>query len=74
MKAAEVRSERSNARRIVYVLLVVEALLLIFALLAPHIGHLMADVGSLAVLLLAANSVLLIRAVARLRRKPSCCR
>jgi hypothetical protein len=64
-------------RRTVYVLLAIEALLLIAALV-PHISHLLADMGSPAVLLLAVNSVLLIWAVSRLwatsRRKPSCCR
>jgi K+ transporter len=54
-------------RRTVYVLLAIEALLLIAAL-----ARLIA--GNAGVLMLAVNSVLLIWAATRLRRKPSCCR
>jgi hypothetical protein len=51
---------------LVYSLLGMEAVLVGCALLRAG--------GNLAVLLLAANSVLLIWSVTRLRRKPSCCR
>ena len=52
---------------LVYLLLAVEAALLGCAL-SRALG------GNLAVVLLAANSVLLLWSAARWRRKPSCCR
>jgi hypothetical protein len=54
-------------KRLVYFLLAVEAALLACAL-SRAIG------GNLAVVLLAANSVLLLWSAARWRRKPGCCR
>ena len=54
-------------RRLLWILLAVEAALVICALTGA-LG------GNAAVLLLAANSVLLIWSIVRWRRKPSCCR
>jgi len=54
-------------KRLVCFLVAVEAVLLACAL-SGTMG------GSLAVLLLAANSVLLLWSAARWRRRPSCCR
>jgi hypothetical protein len=52
---------------VVFILLAVEALLVAFAM-TKNLS------GDSAILLLAGNSVLLIWAATRLRRKPSCCR
>jgi hypothetical protein len=54
-------------KKLVYLLLAVEAALLVCAL-SRAMG------GNLAVLLLAANSVLLLWSATRWRRKPGCCR
>jgi cation transport ATPase len=54
-------------RRLTYALLTLEVLLVLCAL-----GHLLTD--ELAVLLVAANSVLLIWSAVQLRKRPSCCR
>ncbi len=54
-------------KRLVYLLLAVEAVLVACAL-SGAIG------GSLVVVLLAANSVLVLWSAARWRRKPGCCR
>ena len=54
-------------RRLLWILLAIEAAL-VFCALKGSLG------GNVAVLLLAANSALLIWAVKRSRSKPSCCR
>ena len=61
------RRQHTLIKRLVWVLLAAEVVLLACALTR-------AMSGDLPVLLLAVNSVLLIWGAAQLRRKPSCCR
>jgi len=64
---AAARSEEPVMKRLAYLVLMIE-LALAFCVVFEHMT------GNTIILLLAANSVLLIWTATRLRRKPSCCR